>query len=92
MLLGPDLPTTLHSHQMVQVGFGQAIIGGNFEMRFSDREAGLQSKIYHVTCSQRICKIETLSQELPVPKMDFVAIPIPDEFSGCKSEGSVHTG
>ena len=77
---GPDLLIELAGHSMVTLGFGQAILGG-----FNDVKT-CQSKIYHYTCSQQICKIFKLSQELKVPRRYFVAIPILDNISGCVSE------
>ena len=65
---------------MVNLGLGQAVLGG-----YNDLYAW-QNKIYHVTCSQQICKISKLSQELKVPRESFVAIPVPDSVSGCISD------
>ena len=65
---------------MVPLIHGQAIIGG-----YSYN--GAQNKIYFLTCSNMICIISTLSQELSVPRHDFVAIPITDSISGCISGG-----
>ena len=47
------------------------------------------TKIYHYTCSQRSCLISTLTQELAVPRTNFVAIPIPDSLSGCILESKL---
>ena len=68
---------------MVPLGLGQAIIGGH------DINHVYQTKIYHNTCSDRICTIKVLSQELSVPRANFVAIPIPDKMSGCMSESKL---
>ena len=67
---------------MVPLGSGQAIIAGNRE------GGGPHGKIYHLTCSQRICKIEKLTKEVSVHRKTFVAIPIPDHLSGC-TEGKI---
>ena len=64
---------------MVNLGLGQAVLGG-----YNDNV--ILNKIYHVTCSQQICKISKLSQELKIPRQSFVAIPVPDSLSGCISE------
>ena len=80
-ILGPNLPVPLDSHSMVPLIHGQAIIGGSSD----GNEA--QNKIYFLTCSNMICTISTLSQELSVPRYWFVAIPILDSMSGCISGG-----
>ena len=65
---------------MLPLGYGQAILGG------LDIWLIPQSKIYHTTCSQQICILSTLSQELSVVRNGFVVIPIPDDISGCISK------
>jgi hypothetical protein len=76
--LGPELPFGISSPSMVPFGSGQAIIGGF--------DGSYQGKIYHLTCAQRICNIEQMTQELSVPRSTFVAIPIPDHLSGCTED------
>ena len=75
---GPDLPIELYEHSMVALGLGQAVLGGK-------SSSGYQKKIYLITCSEHICMISMLSQELSIPRISFVAIPIPDSMSGCIS-------
>ena len=75
---GPDLPIGLSDHSMVALGLGQAVLGG-------ESSSGLQKKIYLITCSEHICMISLLNQELSIPRWYFVAIPIPDSMSGCIS-------
>ena len=75
---GPDLPIGLYGHSMVALGLGQAVLGG-----YSN--SGPQKKIYLITCSEQICMISLLNQELSIPRQYFVAIPIPDSMSGCIS-------
>ena len=91
-ILGPNLPVPLRYHSMVPLIHGQAVIGGESTVNgvqiigdYSTGEA--QNKIYFLTCSNMICTISTLSQELSVPRYWFVAIPIPDSMSGCISGG-----
>ena len=74
------LPIPLVGHSMVNLGKGQAILGG-------DSGGVSQAKIYSMTCSNRNCIISLLNRELSVPKRDFVAIPIPDTISGCITGG-----
>ena len=83
VFLGPDLPTPLFGHSMVPLGLGQAILGG------SDDDLVSQRKIYHVTCSNQVCEMSTLSKELSVSRFSFVAIPIPDSISGCISDSKL---
>ena len=75
---GPDLPFGIEGHSMVALGLGQAVLGGH-------SMSGYEKKIYHITCSEQICMISLLNQELSIPRKDFVAIPIPDSMSGCIS-------
>ena len=70
----------LFRHSMVQLGNGQAIIGG-----FGN--GIIQAKIHLLNCMNRNCAISTLSQELSVPRQLFLAIPIPDTITGCISGG-----
>jgi hypothetical protein len=65
---------------MVQLGKGQAILGGW-------SYASSIAKIYFMTCSNRNCVMSLLDRELAVPKGLFVAIPIPDTISGCITGG-----
>ena len=79
LITGPKLPMGLFRHAMVELGNGQAIIGGfGYES---------QDKIYLFSCMDRNCSIHQLSQELSVPRYWFVAIPIPDTLSGCITGG-----
>ena len=71
----------LFKHAMVQLGNGQAIIGG-------DDTHSIQFKIHLLNCMNRNCSISTLGQELSVPREDFLAIPIPDTIAGCITGGT----
>ena len=77
---GPDLPKPLVLHSMVALGNGQAILGGK------DDDNVVQSKIYHMKCSQNVWDVITLEKELSIPRTRFLAIPIPDHLSRCISE------
>lgn len=72
----------LYAHQMTKLGQGQAIIGGN-----RGGTGTHQTKIYSLTCSNRNCIISLLSRALSIPRIGFVAIPIPDTMSGCITGG-----
>ena len=78
---GPDLPIALADHSMVTLGLAQAILGG-----YDEYDNEHQKNIYHFKCSQQICAITTLDQELSVPRGYFVALPVPDSVSGCISD------
>ena len=67
-------------HAMVQLGNGQAIIGGG-------GDGIVRAKIHLLRCMNRNCSISTLSQKLSVPRQWFLAIPIPDTIAGCISGG-----
>ena len=84
MITGPDLPITLYEHSMVPLGLGQAILGGRNDYFPSDL-----TKIYTLTCSQRICLVSLFGNELSLHRYSFVAIPIPDDISGCISKSKI---
>jgi hypothetical protein len=67
-------------HAMVQLGNGQAIIGGY-------GNGYVYAKIHLLNCMNRNCSISTLNQKLSVPRYWFLAIPIPDTIAGCISGG-----
>ena len=72
----------LDRHAMVQLGNGQAIIGG-----FGNKKS--QDKIYRFSCMNRNCSIHQLDQVLSLPRDWFVAIPVPDTLSGCITGGKI---
>ena len=77
---GPDLDDALSGHSMVPLELGQAIIGGETNGEYTNT-------IYHLKCSQKLCDFTKLGAELSVAGGSFVAIPIPDFLSGCRTEG-----
>ncbi len=79
---GPKLPIHRESHAMVQLGNGQAIIGGWMEWNGIS-----QDKIHLFSCTNRNCSIHQLDQVLSLPRAWFVAIPITDTLSGCITGG-----
>ena len=91
LFIGPQLPTILSKHSMVPLGYGQALIGG-FRGKSSfdsiDPSANdIQTKVIHLTCSNRNCTFSFLKEMLSMPRQNFVAIPIPDTISGCITGG-----
>ena len=81
------MPMGLFKHAMVQLGNGQAIIGGAGDELIHENNYSIQFKIHLLNCMNRNCSISTLSQELSVPRYWFLAIPIPDTIAGCISGG-----
>ena len=71
---------------MVQLGNGQAIIGGAGGQIYHI-EHSVQFKIHLLNCMNRNCSISTLSQELSVPREFFLVIPIPDTILECITGG-----
>ena len=45
--------------------------------------SGYQSSLYLMTCQNKVCEWQTMSQELKVGREDFVAMLIPDELTDC---------
>ena len=74
---------------MVPLANGQAIIGGETwaKNNVANTIYAIRANIYFLTCTNLICTISTLSQELKNTRMQFVAIPLPDDISGCIFEG-----
>ena len=83
IIVGPELPFGLACHSMVPIGTEQAIIGGKGGQKDKNKEE--QKKIYRIACASVKCTIIEMSQELSIPKRMFVAMPIPNEISGCPS-------
>ena len=83
VFLGPYMPLWLLGVSMVKLGKGQAILGGK-------GDTGYHTKIYSMTCSNRECYISLMNQRLSIPRYSFVAIPIPDETSGCITNGNCY--
>ena len=67
---------------MVAIGLGQAIIGGKNNQKYT-------KKIYLLECSHGDCDFSKIGSELSIARGSFVAIPIPDLWSGCASEGKL---
>ena len=81
------MPMGLFKHAMVQLGNGQAIIGGAGDEIIYENDYSIQSKIHLLNCMNRNCSISTLSQELRIPREFFLAIPIPDTILECITGG-----
>ena len=85
MISGPELIEPLSGHSMVALGLGQAIIGGLNHLEFPKK------KIYNLECSRGDCIISKIGIELSIERSSFVAIPIPEDLSGCILEGKSNT-
>ena len=73
--LGPNLPTVLIYHAMVEVGGNLYIFGG-----YIPDGGGYQKKIYKLTCVSRYCEWTTLEQQMKVARAYLVVIPVDDSF------------
>ena len=87
------MPSVIREHSMVQLGNGQAILGGYRGNRFINsgfadfRLNGVQTKIYHLTCTSRNCMISLLDKVISDSRKMTLVIPIPDNISGCITGG-----
>ena len=77
MLLGPSLQKELESHEMVTLDKDVVAIGGR------NKNYDHQSSLYLMTCQNKVCEWQTMSQELKVGRQLFVAMLIPDELTDC---------
>ena len=87
------MPLVIREHSMVQLGNGQAILGGYRGNRFINsgyghtRLNGAQTRIYYLTCINRNCKISLLNKVIRDARKMTLVIPIPDNISGCITGG-----
>ena len=65
---------------MVTLGLALVIIGGKSDNDYN-------KEIYNFECAREICKIIRYASELSISRGWFVAVPLPDIFSGCITEG-----
>ena len=84
---GPNLSIPLWGHSMVPLSNGQAILGGIYFNKGIKIE--WNPNIYFLTCSNLECNIQTMTQTASFLATDFVAIPIPDDMSGCIFRGKL---
>ena len=86
---GPDLSIPLFGHSMVPLSNGQAILGGTFFIYGIMDQREFNPNIYFLTCSNLECNIQTMTQTASFLATSFVAIPIPDDMSGCIFRGKL---
>ena len=86
---GPDLSIPLLGHSMVPLSNGQAILGGIFFIDGIMDQAEWNPNIYFLTCSNLECNIQTMTKTASFLATYFVAIPIPDDMSGCIFRGKL---
>ena len=84
---GPNLSIPLWGHSMVPLSNGQAILGGIYFNKVKKTE--WNPNIYFLTCSNLECNIQTMTQTASFLATYFVAIPIPDDMSGCIFRGKL---
>ena len=70
---------------MVPLGLGLAIIGGSDKI--NKKKYKMYKEVYALYCSNKICEIQQFGSKLKVARGWFVAIPMPDIFPGCITEG-----
>ena len=66
----------LYGHELVTINQDLVAIGGFDYYGFP------QSSMHRLTCQNRECWWQTLIKELQIGRMQFVAIPIPDNYCG----------
>ena len=87
---GPNLSIPLWGHSMVPLSNGQAILGGIYFNRGSiEHQIEWNPNIYFLSCSNLECNIQTMTQTASFLATYFVAIPIPDDMSGCIFRGKL---
>ena len=86
---GPNLSIPLWGHSMVPLSNGQAILGGIYYNKPKWFQIEWNPNIYFLTCSNLECNIQTMTQTASFLATYFVAIPIPDDMSGCIFRGKL---
>jgi hypothetical protein len=86
---GPNLSIPLWGHSMVPLSNGQAILGGNYFNKGTNQQVEWNPNIYFLTCSNLECSIQTMTQTASFLATSFLAIPIPDDMSGCIFRGKL---
>ena len=86
---GPNLFIPLWGHSMVPLSNGQAILGGIYFNKGIEYQIEWNPNIYFLTCSNLECNIQTMTQTASFLATYFVAIPIPDDMSGCIFRGKL---
>ena len=79
--VGPALPKTLISHEIVRIGLDLLVLGG-----FNPNANGIRyysEELFKLSCTNNECEWEKLPQNLTIPRSEFVAIPVPDDFITC---------
>ena len=80
-----DLAKPRWAHAMVNLEGDLVVIGGQVQIESSLDEKYLEisSDLLRLTCYNRNCNWEKLSQQLKNPRSNMVAIVLPDEFLEC---------
>ena len=86
---GPNLSIPLWGHSMVPLSNGQAILGGNYFNKGTNQQVEWNPNIYFLTCSNLECSIQTMTRTASFLATSFLAIPIPDDMSGCIFRGKL---
>ena len=80
-----DLAKPRWAHAMVNLEGDLVVIGGQVQIESSLDEKYLEisSDLLRLTCYNRNCNWEKLSQQLKNPRSNMVALVLPDEFLEC---------
>ena len=77
------MPKKIYLHSIVNSNGDIYVIGG---MYFVDDHWKYEGAIHKLSCINGNCQWKTIKQELKLPRIEFVAIPVPDSF--CKPSES----
>ena len=69
------MPKALAGHELVSIGYDLIVIGG--------WDGSYSGSIYKLSCSNNVCNWDKLQTELKVPRYEFTAILLPDDFIDC---------
>ena len=75
-ILGPTFHKKMDHHQIVNIGMDLIAVGGVSNRQYS-------GYLHKFSCENQNCKWEKLPKELKIPRSEFVAIPVPNDFVNC---------
>ena len=64
-------------HQTVRIGSDLVVIGGG------PSDGSYSKSIYKLSCTKKICKWETLAQQLQIARREHVAVAVSGDFLTC---------
>ena len=83
--VGPALPKTLFFHEIVRIGLDLLVLGGVLGGGSINPDGirNYSEALFKLSCTNNECEWEKLPQNLTIPRSEFVAIPVPDDFITC---------